>query len=158
MQLLNRETDLTALVAQQIETFRPNALAQGISLCTKLDENLPLVNADADRIAQVVHNLLSNAIRHTPEGGQVTVKLCRQGNNALCAVSDTGAGLTADELPWVFQRFWRADKSRDRKSGGTGLGLSIAKQLIEAHGGHIRVESQPGQGATFVFTLPLSLS
>jgi len=154
MQLLARATDLTPLVDQLIETFRPNALARGISLCAELDKNLPSVSADADRIAQVVHNLLSNALRHTPAGGRVSVKLCRQENAVLCAVSDTGAGLAADELPWVFQRFWRADKSRDRKSGGAGLGLAIAKKLIEAHGGDIRVESRPGKGATFAFTLP----
>jgi signal transduction histidine kinase len=110
---------------------------------------------DADRIAQVIRNLLSNALRHTPAGGRVTVT-CRNDKtqSLLITVSDTGEGIPPDDLPFVFDRFYRADKSRSRASGGSGIGLAIVKQLVEAHGGKVRAESQSGQGTTFGFTLP----
>jgi len=110
---------------------------------------------DADRIAQVIRNLLSNALRHTPAGARVTVT-CRNDKtqSLLITVSDTGEGIPPDDLPFVFDRFYRADKSRSRASGGSGIGLAIVKQLVEAHGGKVRAESQSGQGTTFGFTLP----
>ena len=114
------------------------------------------MEVDPQRIRQVLLNLLSNAERHTPEGGRIAVRAERWDGEAHVSVSDTGPGIPPDDLPYVFERFWRGDKSRTRASGGTGLGLAIAKQLVEAHGGRIWAESPPGQGATFAFALPLS--
>ena len=98
-------------------------------------------------MTQVIRNLLSNALRHTPEGGQVTVT-CKHATSQqlLITVSDTGEGISPDDLPYVFDRFYRADKSRSRTSGGSGIGLAIVKQLVEAHGGKVWVESQPRSG------------
>lgn len=150
------ETDLAELTARAMEPFHLLAQSNQIELAIDVASNLPFVNVDADRIAQVIRNLLSNALRHTPEGGKVSV-ICkpdtRQG--ILITISDTGEGIPPDDLPYVFDRFYRADKSRSRTSGGSGIGLAIVKQLVEAHGGRVRAESQPGQGTSIAFTLPI---
>jgi len=155
MRLERRSINFPQLLARVADAFRPSAEAKGVSLVTRLQENVLSVNGDTDRLTQVLHNLLSNALRFTPSGGQITVELKRQASDVICSVSDTGPGIAPQDLPWVFERFWRADKSRDRKSGGTGLGLSIAKKLVEAHGGQLGVQSTLGHGATFVIHLPL---
>ncbi|NJO11288.1 MAG: HAMP domain-containing histidine kinase [Leptolyngbyaceae cyanobacterium SL_1_1] len=116
-------------------------------------ETLPLVRADPERVEQIMVNLLSNALRYTPEGS-ITVKGWAEGDRVWTAVLDTGEGIAADDLPHVFERFWRADRSRDRHSGGTGIGLAICKRLVELQGGQIFVDSQLGQGSTFRFWLP----
>jgi two-component system, OmpR family, sensor histidine kinase VicK len=113
-----------------------------------------LLSVDADRIEQVLRNLISNALRHTPAGTQVAVCMKRSENLVRVEVSDTGPGIPPEAREHVFQRFWRGDKSRARSLGGSGLGLAIAQQWIRAHGGQIGVESQTGQGTTFWFTLP----
>jgi signal transduction histidine kinase len=116
------------------------------------------VHADGQRIAQVLTNLLSNALRHTPQEGRIDVRLRMENRAALIAVSDTGPGISAEDLPHIFDRFYRADKSRSRETqsaGGSGLGLAIARGIIEAHGGRIWVESEPGKGTTVTFTLPV---
>ena len=119
--------------------------------------DFPLVEMDRTRIAQVVGNLLENAISHTPEGGLVSVTSEVTTNGwARVSVADTGTGIPADDLPLVFERFYRVDPSRTRSTGGAGLGLTIAKQLVEAHGGSIHAESEPGKGSRFVFELPLT--
>ena len=110
--------------------------------------------ADAQRIEQILANLLSNAIRHTPDGGRVAIALSAEPDVARIAVSDTGPGISLEDLPHLFDRFYRPDRSRSRAEGGTGLGLSIARRLAQAHGGDITVESAPGQGATFMVILP----
>ncbi|HEX7587009.1 MAG TPA: ATP-binding protein, partial [Anaerolineae bacterium] len=112
------------------------------------------LDIDAERIEQVLRNLISNALRYTQAGAEVSVKLMREGSVARVEVKDTGPGIPAQELDHVFERFWRGDKSRARAGGGTGLGLSIAQQWIQAHGGQIGVTSQAGRGTTFWFTLP----
>jgi signal transduction histidine kinase len=109
---------------------------------------------DPERIGQVLRNLLSNAITHTPEGGRIGVELKDQGDELRVTVSDTGIGIPAEDLPYVFERFYRVDHSRVRATGGAGLGLTIAKRLVEAHGGAISVESELGKGSRFSFTLP----
>lgn len=154
---LNRApTDLVALVERTVSAFQPQAKEQQITLTNELVQNLPLLNLDAQRIEQVLRNLLSNALHYTPAQGEVTVMLTREKNLARVAVRDTGTGIAPDALPHVFERFWRGDKSRSRAQGSTGLGLAIAKQWIEAHGGQIGVESELGKGTVFWFTLPIA--
>jgi len=112
------------------------------------------VLADPDRLAQVLRNLLSNALRHTPPGGQISISARAADDAVEIAVADTGEGIQPEDLPHVFDRFWRADRSRTRETGGSGLGLAIARQLVEAQGGAIGVESEPGRGSRFWFMLP----
>ncbi|HZQ10422.1 MAG TPA: ATP-binding protein [Anaerolineae bacterium] len=153
---LTREpTDLRALIERTVVAFQPQANEQQIVLTTLLAENIPLLNLDAQRIEQVLRNLVSNALRYTPAHGNVSVKLVQEGNVASVEVRDTGMGIAPDVLTHVFERFWRGEKSRSRSHGGTGLGLAIAKQLVEAHGGQIGVKSSLNVGTTFWFTLPL---
>jgi signal transduction histidine kinase len=133
--------------------FSAAADAQGLTLTVSVPEERMLARADPDRIAQVLHNLISNAFRHTPAGGQVVLSAQAQGGHIRLSVRDTGEGIAPHDLPHVFDRFYRSDKSRTRSSGGSGLGLAIAKSLVENMGGRIGVESQPGQGSEFWFTL-----
>jgi two-component system sensor histidine kinase BaeS len=106
----------------------------------------------------VLNNLLDNALRHTPVGGVVRVDASTTAEGVLVEVCDTGEGIRAEDLPHVFERFYRGEKSRNRATGGSGLGLTIAKGIVEAHGGHIGVESAAGQGTRFFFTLPTTPS
>ena len=117
---------------------------------------VPPIWADAQRIEQVFANLLSNAVRHTPEGGRINITLSAGGDQVQVRIQDTGPGIPPEDLPHIFDRFYRADKARSRAEGGTGLGLSIARRLAQAHGGDIAVASAPGQGATFTVTLPVA--
>lgn len=135
--------------------FTVAADAQSITVLVDVPATLPAVRADADRLAQVLQNLVTNALRHTPDGGQITLaaRVAAKPDVVEFSVSDTGEGIPSDALPLVFERFYRADKSRARRSGGTGLGLTIAKTLIQAMDGAIGVESTPGQGSRFWFTL-----
>jgi two-component system sensor histidine kinase VicK len=102
----------------------------------------------------VLDNLLGNAIRHSPQGSTVTVRITESNGEVECSVSDEGAGIPAEHLPFIFERFYRVDKSRNRKDGGTGLGLAIARALIHAQGGHISAQSVEGKGTTITFRLP----
>jgi two-component system OmpR family sensor kinase/two-component system sensor histidine kinase BaeS len=149
------ETNIIELITHAVEPFRLQAQSSKVDLNLELASSLPPIELDVDRITQVIRNLLSNALRHTPTGGQVTVT-CKHvtSQQLLITVSDTGEGISPDDLPYVFDRFYRADKSRSRISGGSGIGLAIVKQLVEAHGGTVWVESQTGRGTTFGFTLP----
>lgn len=150
------ETDIIELITHAVEPFRLQAQSSKVDLNLELASSLPPIVLDVDRITQIIRNLLSNALRHTSTGGQVTVT-CKHvtSQQLLITVSDTGEGISPDDLPYVFDRFYRADKSRSRSSGGSGIGLAIVKQLVEAHGGKVWVESQPGRGTTFGFTLPV---
>lgn len=112
------------------------------------------VMGDADRLKQLLLNLVTNALKYTPEGGQVTISVTQEGGYAFLRVSDTGIGIPADDLPHIFDRFYRVDKARARKLGGAGLGLSIAKWIAEAHRGRIWAESEIGKGSTFTVQLP----
>lgn len=149
--------DPAELVARAVEPFHLQAQSSQIELAMEIAPNLPSVHVDADRIAQVIRNLLSNALRHTPSGGRVTVTCGKEKpHNLLITVADNGEGIPSDDLPYVFDRFYRADKSRSRASGGSGIGLAIVKQLVEAHGGKVWAESEGlGKGSTFAFLLPL---
>jgi signal transduction histidine kinase len=146
---LDREpTDLGALVAEVVAAFAPGATAAGIGL-SAVPSSLAEVNVDALRIRQVLENLVANALRHTPAGGAVTIRLSQQADGISLAVSDTGAGIPADQLNSIFDRY-----ARSADSGGSGLGLAIAKSLVEAHGGSIQADSTTGHGATIQLLLP----
>lgn len=127
----------------------------GAAIAIDAEAHLPEVRGDADRLEQVLRNLLSNARRHTPADGAITVSATRSGVGLRIAIRDTGSGISAEHLPHVFDRFYRADQSRARATGGAGLGLAIARQLVSAHGGTLAVSSEgTGSGATFTIDLP----
>lgn len=115
------------------------------------------LSADPVRLRQAVGNLVTNAVRHTPSSGRITLSGRRDGDEVVLEVSDTGSGIAPEDLPYVFNRFWRADRSRSRATGGRGLGLAIARQLVEAHGGTIAVTSTLGAGTTFRLRLPANV-
>jgi signal transduction histidine kinase len=155
LQLRRQEVEAGQLVRQAVVGFTPLSQADDIALESEIAPDLPAIQADAGRLAQVLTNLLANALRHTPPGGRVIVRAELADRQAVrFSVADSGPGLTPDETAHVFDRFWRADESRARDRGGAGLGLAIARQLVEAHGGRIWAESEPGQGATFYFEIP----
>jgi len=156
LKLTLRPEDIGELINQVTVAIQPQAAAQGISISTDIAHKLPPVNIDAHRITQVLHNLLKNAVVHTPEGGAITITARQQGDRIEVAVADTGEGIPAEDLPNIFERFYRVDKSRSRATGGSGLGLTIAKYLVEAHGGKIEVQSELGKGSRFSFTLPVA--
>jgi histidine kinase len=128
-----------------------------IQLEIKVEPNLPNVLVDSDRIIQVLTNLVGNALQYTPSGGKVTLLVRRERSEVLFSVKDTGIGISAEQIPFIFNRFYRSDKSRTRASGGSGIGLTIAKALVQAHHGKIWAESNgEGKGSTFSFLIPLS--
>lgn len=126
----------------------------GLKLELQVVDDLPPVPADEERIEQLAVNLIHNAIKFTPPGGRIDIRAWTEDGNMVCSVSDSGVGIPADDVPRIFERFYKADKARTGR--GTGLGLAIAKHIVEAHGGRIRAESIEGKGSTFTFTLPLS--
>jgi signal transduction histidine kinase/phosphopantetheinyl transferase len=134
----------------------PRAAAAGVSVEAHLPSGLPAVDADPVRARQIVHNLVGNAVRHTPAGGAVRVAARRAGEDVEVTVADSGEGIPPEHLPHVFERFYRADRSRSRATGGAGIGLAVVRQLVEAHGGRVAVESTPGRGTTMRFTLPIA--
>jgi signal transduction histidine kinase len=149
-----RPVDPAALTEAASDTARERYAAKGVRLETSIDTH-DFVLADADRIGQVLTNLLDNALRHTPAGGTVTLSCSRHDRWVQLTVSDTGEGIAGEHLAHVFDRFYRVDSARDRDHGGSGIGLSIAKALVEAHGGGISVTSAgPGEGAAFTVRLP----
>jgi|YNPNPStandDraft_1061719.scaffolds.fasta_scaffold17284_3 two-component system OmpR family sensor kinase len=139
-----------------LDVFRQARLNAGEVKVSLGKEDQLQVIGDADRLKQLFLNLLDNAIKYTPAGGQVTLSFERDGNWARVTVADTGIGIPARDLPHIFDRFYRVDKARSREKGGTGLGLAICKWIVEAHGGRIEVQSQVGKGSTFTVWLPLS--
>jgi signal transduction histidine kinase len=156
--LHRQEADLAHLVKLSAETFRPSAEAKGVSLQTELPADLPPLQVDEARLRQVLQNLLVNALRHTPAGGTITLSLEPEPDLVRLVVADTGEGIPAEHLPYVFDRFYRADPARSRDRGGAGLGLAIARAIVEAHGGQISVTStgMSGEGSTFTIQLPRS--
>jgi histidine kinase len=149
-------TELPGLLEHVAAQFMPQFNAQDVQLELRLPPELPAIVADPNRLEQVLINLLANALRYTPAGGRVTLVAEAHDFFVQIAVQDTGVGITAEHIPHIFERFYRVDKSRARKSGGTGIGLTIARHLVYAQGGEIWVESAGlGYGATFYFTLPM---
>jgi two-component system heavy metal sensor histidine kinase CusS len=151
---IRERVDLTALVGGVVETMR--VLAETKSLRLQLDENgLVEIQGDGARLRQVFFNLIDNAIKYTPEGGAIEIRVEKSANKVRVIVKDSGIGIPAEHLPHVFDRFYRVDKARSREQGGTGLGLTIARSIVVAHGGSIELTSAPGQGTTFLVTLPV---
>lgn len=149
-----RPVDLGFVIRQAVERMQPLADRQGLTLLLRLPTDLPTVEADPDRIQQVVLNLVHNAVKFTPPGGRITVSVERRDAEVAVSVADTGIGIPRELLPRVFERFFKADRSR--ASGGSGLGLAIAKHIVQAHGGRIWAESAgEGRGSTFTFSLPV---
>jgi PAS domain S-box-containing protein len=152
LQIQVAEQDLKPVIQDCAEMMKLAASSKSLRLNVDIDPHLPTLHFDKIRLNQVILNLLSNSIKFTPPGGSITIRCKKMDNEARCAVSDTGSGISAEALPHVFERFWQA---KENCLQGTGLGLSIAKGIVEAHNGKIWVESTPGQGTTFFFTLPL---
>jgi signal transduction histidine kinase len=148
--------DLAGLAAEGTRRVLPLARERGVELVWRGEEKPLTVEADPDRLQQVLLILLDNALKHTPPGGKVTVAARRGGQEAHLEVADTGEGIPARDLPRVFDRFYRADRARSRDSGGAGLGLALARSLVEAHRGHLSLRSQVGVGTTVTIRLPLS--
>lgn len=147
--------DLTDLIEETVAVFVPLAEEKGIHLRADTVDALAFVRGDRSRLRQVLHNLLANALRHTEAEGNVTIRGVNSREGVTLAIQDTGEGMEADQLPHVFDRFYRTDPSRSRESGGSGLGLAIVKAIVEAHGGRVGVTSAGlGQGSTFTVTLP----
>jgi len=156
LQMETEPIGLGGLIGDVVRRMKGAARAKSIDLVVRLpDAPLPVIG-DAQRLTQVLLNLLTNALEHTPFEGRVTVSARQVERRARVAVQDTGEGIPSADLPHIFERFYRADRARSRETGGSGLGLSIARSLIEAHGGRIWAESVEGEGSTFVFELPLS--
>jgi len=155
LRLSLRPTSLSQVIHDSVGKLASGSEARGIVLTALVPEGLPLVQSDPDRVSQILRNLMVNALLHTPDGGSITVGAHSADGMVEVAVADTGSGIAPEDLPHIFERFWRADPARSRM-GGTGLGLSIAQSLVEAQGGRIWVESAPGHGSTFRFTLPVA--
>src|SRR5690349_2768038 len=150
-----RTIDLIYIVNAAIDSIRPAADAKAIRLQTMLDPAVGPISGDADRLQQIVWNLLTNAVKFTPKGGRIQVKVQRIDSHVEIVVSDSGVGISKEFLPYVFDRFRQADASTTRLHGGLGLGLSIVQQLVDLHGGTVSVQSEgAGTGATFTISLP----
>ena len=148
--------DLSGFLREIVEAHQLQAQEREVSLTLEMAPSLPIVQADRDRLAQVMGNLLSNALRYASSGGHIRVHAADQGRKVIVAVADDGPGVPSQDLPHLFERFWRGDRSRSHESGASsGLGLAIAKSLVEAHGGRIWADSQLGEGTTVSCILPL---
>lgn len=155
LQIYPQPENISRLIQESVLAMQAKAALKELTLSSEVPDTLPLVAVDAQRIKQAINNLLDNAIVHTAPGGGISVTARPADNNLVVTVADTGEGIPAEELHLIFERFYRVDKSRTRRTGGSGLGLTIVKRLIEAHGGKIEVASRLGKGTTFTFYLPL---
>lgn len=155
LQLERRPNSISDLISDTLETFSALAARRGVTLEGTVAPGVDPVFMDGQQIGRVLANLVSNALRHTPAGGTVHVEAAQREGAVRVDVRDTGEGIPSDDLPHVFDQFYRGEKSRSRATGGSGLGLSISKAIVEAHGGHIGVESAPDEGTRFSFTLPI---
>jgi len=154
MPLDDTAASLSDLVSDTLESFTELAARQQVTLTGRVEPGVDPVRMDTMRIGRVLNNLIANALRHTPAGGRIEVHALRSVHGIEVSVSDSGEGIAASDLPQVFQRFYRGEKSRSKATGGSGLGLAIARGIVRAHGGDITVESRPGEGSRFTFTIP----
>jgi two-component system sensor histidine kinase ResE len=145
--------DLANLLRSLVEKFAPQAHQAQVNLELQIDP-LPSIFGDEDHLTQVFTNLVDNALKYSPTGGQVRLHAQQTGPQVEISISDTGAGIPPDELPRIFERFYQTDKARSSGRRGVGLGLTIAREIVLAHGGRLNVRSNPGQGSTFTVTLP----
>jgi two-component system phosphate regulon sensor histidine kinase PhoR len=144
--------DVAEVVRRAAERLRPQAERAQLELILDMPTNLPPVIGDEDRVEQVLVNVIHNAIKFTPRQGRITISSLVEGDQVLISISDTGIGIPADDLPHIFERFYKVDRARS--GGGTGLGLAIAKHIVQAHRGRIWAESEEGKGTTITFSLP----
>ena len=162
LQMETEPVEMGDLIQDVVKRMQGAARAKGITLDTRVPATALPVTGDPQRLAQVLLNLLSNAMQHTPSGGQITVSAQRveedgeHGEEVHVTVQDTGGGIPAEDLPHIFERFYRTDRARSRETGGSGLGLSITRSLVEAHGGRLWARSMEDQGSVFTFALPLT--
>jgi two-component system, OmpR family, sensor histidine kinase BaeS len=156
LQLEKADVDLPKLAQNVLNRFRTQADQQNVSLNFIQLEEIPIVTADPIRVEQILTNLISNALRFTPEQGKIALGICRENDMVKITVGDSGPGISEESLPYVFDRFYRADKARSRIEGGSGLGLAIARQLARAHKGDLTACNQKDGGAQFCLTLPLA--
>ncbi len=152
---LNREkSSLADLISDTLESFAELAARQGVKLEGSVAAGIDPVTMDTQRIGRVLNNLIGNALRHTPSQGEVKVHAQRTGAGVEVTVSDTGEGIRREDIPHIFESFYRGEKSRSRITGGAGLGLAISRGIVQAHGGELKVESEAGRGSRFTFNLP----
>ena len=151
--LRRQRVDPAQLLARVAQTYGDVAARAGVELHVEVASGLPLLDVDAEQLTRALGNLVSNALRYTPPGGQVTLRAERAPGGVALVVADTGIGIAAEHLPNLFERFYRADEARHQVAGGSGLGLAIVRSIIEAHGGEVEVRSTVGQGTTFTVTL-----
>jgi len=150
------DINIGILLSEVAAGFSNQVGSLGIELSVQSSPDQSIIQADRERLGQVFRNLIANGIRFTPQGGQITISSIEEEDWILIQISDTGAGIPEEDLPHVFDRFWKGDQSRARQEGvGSGLGLSIAKGIIEMHQGRISIDSQPNQGTTFTIRLPM---
>lgn len=156
LKLYQDTTDLSEFILDEIASVQNRCQEKQISLSAELPNGLPSVFIDRDRIHQVLHNLIDNALRYTPAGGTIKIGANHTTGWVAVSVSDSGSGIASEDLPHVFDHFYKVDRSRHRGHGGAGIGLAMVKQLVELHGGEVWVGSQKGKGSTFFFTLPVA--
>ena len=154
LRLQHTTVDMARLIQGSAAHFEPIAARLGITLRVQLPAPLPALSADEDRLIQVLTNLLDNALKFTPRGGQVLIEAGAAEHTVWIRVSDTGVGIAPDELPYLFQQFYRGAESRPPEKRGMGLGLTLCREIVTGHGGQITVASQVGQGTQFTITLP----
>jgi signal transduction histidine kinase len=152
--LRRQEVEPAQLLNRVAQTYRDAAARAGVRLQVEPVAGLPALWADGEQLLRVLGNLVSNALRHTPAGGRITLGAARDGDAVAFTVADTGEGIAAEHLPNIFERFYRADSSRNVESGGSGLGLAIVRSIVEAHGGRVSVASAPGEGTRFTCMVP----
>lgn len=146
---------IVTVINRAVASLKPQTDKKRITVKITIPSDIPLCYGDEDRIEQVIHNLLSNAIQFSPENGKILISGRQINNELYVEIADEGPGIPADHLSKVWERFYRVDKDRSRRKGGTGLGLAIVQEIVKKHGGRVTAESDPGQGAVFGFTLPL---
>jgi two-component system phosphate regulon sensor histidine kinase PhoR len=148
--------DPVSLITKGVMVIANQAKAKSIIVKIDLPKDLPKIKADETRFIQIMVNLLDNAIKYSSEGATATISAKLADDALQIDISDTGIGISEEDLPRIFERFYRVDKARSRELGGTGLGLSIVKHIVSAHSGQVWVKSEPGHGSTFSFTIPLA--